>query len=222
MESLKVTFTFSSPVVVPEYPIHLDALLAWAKVEEAKDQGSENPFPAQESLPLGTYGGIWQASALAFTPVGTSFFIPLTRKFDINSLANDQGLKYEGKKNKFTQGSGKFKGYNLMMHCRWMLKAEAWGIGDLKEVVRLLSSVTSISNYRRIGYGEVASCKVTLAKDQSLWMARNVPTDTELLPGILFARAQQNLRSPYWERTSFQEVFCPIGIEDQPEIMFFG
>lgn len=220
--SLKVTMTFSSPLVIPEHPVHLDALLAWAMVEEARDRNDDNPLVAQEALPLGKSGVTWQASALAFTPMGSPFLVPMTRTFDINRLANDQGVKYIGNKQKFTQGTGKYKGYDMKVPCRWMEKAEAWCVGDEDEVGRLLSKVTAVGKLTRIGYGAVATCSVDQVEDGGLWRLRNLPPDGDMPHGVQFALVQQNLQPPYWDRLTIQECMCPYAIDAKPEVMFFG
>lgn len=224
MQPLKVTWRFRSPVVVAEHPVHLDSLLARSTVDAALARNEEDAFAAQEQLPLERHGEVWKASALMFMPIGTPVLVPMTRRYDVHSLAIEQGVRYEGKKNKFPRGTGKFKGYDLRVSCRWIEKAEAWCVGNKDMVAELLSSITAIGKLVRLGYGEISECEISVApqEEAEMWQVRNLPITETGNPAACYAPSVQTLRPPYWDKLQLQEVLCPIAIKNRPKMIMFG
>ena len=85
MEGFVVSWRLSTPMAVPERPIHLDALLASAKVDEHLRRGEllQDTLAVQEELPLekavapdGQW--VWKASQLLCRPASP----PTTRTND--------------------------------------------------------------------------------------------------------------------------------------------
>lgn len=77
MTPLKVTFLVSGGFVPPPYPLHLDALLAYAQTFDALDDVAENPGIAQlrslaDDMPIQRFeqDGEWCYMASALVPVG--------------------------------------------------------------------------------------------------------------------------------------------------------
>ena len=75
MQPLRIEWTFTSPVVVnSNYLQHLDALVAFAVCDEARELGASNAVELSQELghvfaQLRSPGGdVWKASALLYTP----------------------------------------------------------------------------------------------------------------------------------------------------------
>lgn len=99
MEPLRIRFHLDTPVVSPGYPIHLDALVAYAKTAQAMasmvdtcPNDSTLVRDLAKDLPLGwcdrEEGGVWQASALY--PVGEAdhSIRMWTRRFNCDDFAS--------------------------------------------------------------------------------------------------------------------------------------
>lgn len=230
MHSLKITFTFGSPVVVDsEYPLHLDALLAWCRVQEAIEQGIAEPWPLGDDLPLEKAGTgkdwVWKASRLLFTAEAPRQLVNMQRKsspeqfyadFDDGLWSNDKAGKVfkEGQKPKkppvVNTQSGQFRAYQFYVSTQWMKKAEAWCIGDPVRVKELLHRLESIGKMGRNGFGTVASVEVEVVPDQEQWRIRVLPEDVEGLSGVNYAPVTSAPRAPYWDKLKCVPMFEPI------------
>src|SRR4051812_41174998 len=89
MEPLRIRFSFANLVSVSDQPLHLDGLLAWAAVEQARRRGETDLDRAAETLPLSRRGDprTWCASALEFEFLTAPSFRTLTRTTDVQDYA---------------------------------------------------------------------------------------------------------------------------------------
>jgi len=228
MQPLKVTFTLSHPVVFDnEYSIHLDALLAWARVQDAIDAGSSNPWPEGDDLPLAKAGQgadwVWQASRLFFTPETPRELINMQRKSDpemfykdfdegLWTIRNKAGEVVKGKTPpKINTQSGQYRAYQYYVSAQWMSKVEAWCIGDLDKVKALLDRITHIGKMGRSGFGTVASCTVEIAPAASVnWALRALPMDVKPCTGVEYAPVMSPPRAPYWDKQRRVQMMEPV------------
>ena len=211
MRPLKIEWTFTSPVILPGHTLHLDGLLAWARVEEAKYD--PDPLAAIEDLPLARDNGVWQASQIFMSPASTPFMTHMVRQLELDALALDQGVLYSGEKNSFQKGTGSMKSYNLLFPTQWMNKAEAWCIGDQERVIKLLARVKSLGKKGLNGYGKVRGCKIEPAviEDVEKWRLRALPPDKGMeMPGVEYAPVIQTLSPPYWDISKRTAAVVPI------------
>ena len=96
MQALKVTFKLASPLFLDsEYPIHLDALLAFALVQELEDKGDDDCWAkADEALSpvLARSVGeewVWKASKLFMSPVSSILLSNQIRRSDPEMYFDD-------------------------------------------------------------------------------------------------------------------------------------
>lgn len=212
---LKITFRLDRPIRCPEYPIHLDALLAWAAVREAEEAGHPHPLEAQENLPLafeeGEGGTIWCASHLMWQPLAPPEQVFLTKRFELENLARRKGKVYEGGPNLMTQGTGPYKSFVLQVPTVWTTHVVAYALGDPDRITSLLSKVTHLGKMRRIGLGQIATRHVDLdSKAEHFWKLRIMP---RAMPGYepIFAVT----RPPYWGTERRQPAWVPMNIPQE-------
>ena len=136
----RVTWRLSQPVCLSERPLHLDALLAWARVMEAVNAGmtAQQALKTQEDLPLerAVKGdrAVWKASALMFKFRSTPFLVQMTRRTSTEELAFANGKIMTTRRNQISQGTGTYKDYDLRITCQWVESVEAYAVGDLAAV----------------------------------------------------------------------------------------
>lgn len=224
MRPLRITWRFASPVAVDsEYPIHLDALLAWAVMDEAERSGHPDPWGASDDLgrllertaPAAETPGawVWKASRLSFEHGGSIHYI--------NTIRRSEPLEYlEGYEREVIGGrpragidtaSGHQRGYQWLMACRWMRSATAHCVGDKAAIESALSRVRYIGKLGRNGFGLVREFDVAEdAAAEDLWRVRTLPPGVDLPKGREAVRVVRPLRAPYWRKISAQEGVEPV------------
>lgn len=212
MKPLRITFTLNRPLRHPEYPIHLDALLAWAAVREAERAGSPDPLAAQEHLPLASHGAgadaVWCASQLIFAPIEPPHTHLLVKRFELDALASGRGKVFSSGRNVFTPGSGPFKAFMVMHPMVWTRQVVAYAVGDPERIRELLAAVQSIGKLRRLKMGNIVSRDmVEDERAHAAWRYRVMPAPE---PG--YAALEANTRPPYWDRTARRVAYAPIEI----------
>lgn len=168
-EALRVEITIKngSPIREPKHLIHLDALLAYAKVQRSMAEGADD-FSAQEELPLAQIEHkdathpAWAASAFVYQPLMKELRY-WSRKTNVEAIAQAQGVKLLAMRgDKVDTGSGVWKGYSEfepLIHTR---KLTAWCVGDKERIIDLLSDIRFIGKRRSKGYGEVQEVRVVV------------------------------------------------------------
>ena len=230
MQPLKVTFTLSHPVVFDnEYSIHLDALLAWARVQDAIETGCLNPWPEGDDLPLARIGQgadwVWKASRLFFTPETPRELINMQRKSDPEMFYKDfdeglwairnkaSGIVSGKTPPKINTQSGQFRAYQYYVSAQWMSKTEAWCIGDFDKVKALLDRITHIGKMGRAGFGTVADVAVEVDQEANWkWALRPLPMD--VVPPVdvecEYAPVITTSRAPYWDKLKRTQMMEPV------------
>ena len=210
MSPLKITFRFASPVVVDsEYPINLDALLAWSRVREAEEAKDTLPWLLQDDLPLDKAGAgddwVWKASQLLFSAAAPRQLVNQQRKCDPDRFYRD----FQNKHWKAMRGdnaptinplSGQFRAYQFYVSTQWMARAEAWCIGNIDRVKALISRIDHVGKMGRNGFGLIKSIDVEIdpaASEQ--WKLRALPADVAGAPGMQYFDSLSPPRAPYWE-----------------------
>jgi CRISPR type IV-associated protein Csf3 len=213
----RVTWRLNQPVCLGERPLHLDALLAWARVREAVKSGvtPHQAISAQEKLPLQIVAKgdsqVWKASALLFRFRSTPFLVQMTRRTSLQELAFAREKIITTRKNQISQATGPFKDFDLRVTCQWVEKVEAYGVGQLDSVRLLLNHVTAIGKLTRNGWGTIADMQIVHDDEaHEKWRYRTLPSvfdPTELhYPGV------GCVRPPYWRRESWESVWEFAGI----------
>ncbi len=216
MEGFVVSWRLSTPMAVPERPIHLDALLASAKVDEHLQRGvpltdaltAQNELPLEKSVaPDGQW--VWKASQLLCRPASPPINVQMTRRVDADSLASDSGRIFTSRRQAIRIGTGPFRNYDMRLAVQWQESVEAYGVGDVVAVHTLLQKVTSLGRLRRNGWGRIDSFDVTPLVEQSsnLWRRRALPPSLigEMLPE--HQPSHGTCRPPYWDRARWEQIF---------------
>jgi CRISPR type IV-associated protein Csf3 len=214
MKPLRITWTFRMPVVLGDLPLHLDALLAYARVMHASQTGGDAAL-AHDDLPLHREGSVWAASQVVFTPTGLAGRQPMVRRLDIDALAMSKGEIWHSSRDRdtFTAGTGKFKVFDLRVDYAWMERADAWCLGHEETIRDLLGTISHLGRLTRNGWGEVDQCTISpaTAAEAEFWRLRALPAGTGLeLDGVAYARAVQGVAPPYWDRTRHIEASVPV------------
>ena len=203
-------------MVVPERPIHLDALLASAKVDEHRRCGQplEKALSAQDDLPVEKAVGpdgawVWKASQLLFCASSPPINVQMTRRVDVDVLAADRDHVFTSRRQTVKVGTGPFRNYDLRFPVQWQGEVTAYGIGEVGTVEGLLRTINSLGRLRRNGWGKIASLEVAPAAVETTdyWKRRALPLS--FLPQTLTGHrlAYGTCRPPYWDRAKWDEVF---------------
>lgn len=221
-QPFKVVIRFLSPVIIEsEYPIHLDALLAWAEADDARAAGSNTPWDDANdlSIVLDNDGEgaqmVWKASRLIFTPLRERNHLNMIRKSDPEAFLQDYDAGYfrtpRAHLNSIDTRSGQYRAYQMLVAYQWMEKAEAWGVGDIEEVREKLSRLRHIGKMGRNGFGLIASIDVEpCAEATDKWKIRVLPEGRQGATGIRYAPALHCLRAPYWRKTDRIVAMEPV------------
>lgn len=230
MEALKVTFTFSTPLLIDsEYPIHMDAIIASAVCRLAEKMGSDNPWRDADDLSgyLDKTAGdswVWKASRLVFTAKSGISFQNQIRKSDPDRHFQDLGNYWTGKKPsedkplgsinpdtfKIDTRSGQQRGYQWLNASQWMSKAEAWVIGDKEALEDLLQSITHIGKMGRNDYGRVKSMTIESTSEGERWKLRVLPVEEVGLSDVDYELTNACLRAPYWKDINRSQAKEPL------------
>jgi CRISPR type IV-associated protein Csf3 len=217
MTPFHVTWRLSQPVCLGDRPLHLDALLAWARVREAVRSGmtAQEALKAQEELPLERAvkgdSQVWKASALMFKFRSTPFLVQMTRRTSPEELAFARSRIMTTRRNMITQGTGPFKDYDLRITCQWVDYVEAYGVGDIAAVGLLLKRVSALGKLTRNGWGTAYDMQIAPdGEAQEKWCYRTLPSVFERTewhyPGI------GGVKPPYWRREWWVPVWEFAGI----------
>ena len=215
MQAFVVRWRLSTPMVVPERPFHLDALLASAAVDLHLRGGVplEVALLHQEDLPLAKAEGpegswVWKASQLLFQPNSPPANVQMTRRVDLETMAADRDRVFASRRQTVRIGTGPFRNYDLRFAVQWQEEVTAYGIGCVEAVHTLLATVGALGRLRRNGWGKIASFSIKPAPSQEAerWKQRTLPLSllSEALPS--HHPAQGACRPPYWDRAQWGEV----------------
>lgn len=207
MRPLEIRFRLVTMMRAPELPLHLDALLAWAAVDEA---GGD--LEAQWSLPLAKFAHqsnedrwVWQASRVIPITINRQT-MPTIRTFDPVQWAIDKDQVYVGGPNKLTPGTGPYKSYQMVAQMLQAPEAVAWCVGNPDRIGALLARVPTIGKLGRLDCGRIGSVAVLDDPHPSRerWRLRTMP-----VRGDDYYAAQMVLRPPYWRRSDAEGAFEP-------------
>lgn len=227
---LKITFTFASPVVMDsEYPIHLDALLAYAMVESACENRVADAWLEGTNLPLERAGEgdswVFKASRLIFMPAAPREMLNMQRKSDPTIFYDefDKGLwGFPLSKNgapstktppTINTKSGQFRAYQFYVAVQWMEKAEAWCVGDRGAIEQLLGRLAYVGKMGRNGWGAISDIRVEVDPEANeKWAIRVLPEDVPGTPGIEYTSVMSPPRAPYWNKCARIPMREPVVI----------
>jgi CRISPR type IV-associated protein Csf3 len=213
----RVTWELSQPVCLSERPLHLDALLAFSRVQEALRLGvpAKDALDAQENLPLESAeigpSKVWKASALLFRFRSLPFLIQMTRRTSVEDVAFASKTVVKTVRRFHTQGSGEFKDFEFRATLQWVDKVEAYGVGDMTVVESLLGEVPALGRVIRNGWGTIRSMQLEpFPEAAEKWRYRTLPANFE--PTEYHFRGRATVRPPYFKRQNWEPVWDFAGI----------
>jgi CRISPR type IV-associated protein Csf3 len=216
VKPLKITFRFATASKVPEYPINLDGLLAYACVQEYAfvENSTVSIDDAHEMLPLEKDEklGVWKSSNIQFEH-GERQNLIIQRTFDLNEVVNDNGVRFKAlRRNKWDaeSSSSSNKAYLFAEPMRLSPSATAYCIGDAEKIAYLLNKhITHVGKYARIDAGRVTSITVE-ESDQAdkYWLNRTLAKLPEVFL-FQYAKAFETVKPPYWKRENRQVCYVP-------------
>jgi len=227
MEPLRVEFDLTGEAILSGFPLHLDALVAYAVTEEALQEGRADDTPIRQvanDLPLARIerdeGWVWAASALERTEVLQHGIRGWIRTTDIDQMARDAGgiLNLQGTppykpfQHVLSTGSGHFRNYKIHTPTQQIVRMTAWCIGDEEQLYDLLSPesgfVKSIGKMRRNGHGRILEMRIIPDPEaETRWTRRILPWKA---PGTVPIEAVTH--PPYWDITQRQMAWVDPAI----------
>lgn len=239
MEPIKITFEMDTPMVPPTgYPLHLDALLAYAMTQQklgSMAQGYEEPVPGMllrelaQDLPLekesrSDDNWVWKASALLPQEIGDHAVRLWTRKTDpydyaervINgsmevSTATQNALK-SGKPyaHAIDTARGALKNQFQFYQVANIRKMVAWCVGERDLVEELLSPESGLITHlgKRSRIGHGRISRVTFEHDTEAVELWK----RRVLPwqeNSEYIPVQAAFRPPYWAIENRCLAYCP-------------
>ncbi|OLP04587.1 type IV CRISPR-associated protein Csf3 [Rhodoferax antarcticus] len=227
MQALKVTFKLASPIFIDsEYPIHLDALLAYACAQELEKSGEDdcwNKIDGHMASILAKTDGddwVWKASKLFVKAKSELMFSNQIRKSDPDMYFDDihtedqngvfvTGFMKDGSARKINPetfkidtASGQQRGYQWLTASRWVKDVTAYAVGDLDAVdYYLREHIRFIGKVGRNGYGRITAIEVSSHDCEDDWMQRVLPLNHPGKSGCQYAPVQACIRAPYWRKT---------------------
>lgn len=165
-KNLRITFTLSSEMIIPDNPISFDALLMKALTlkESLSPEMNSERFPAPE-LPIERH----QGSSLYLASIGFIRSAGRNRQFFTKRYAGDvpQDLDLSG---------GYFKAYHQHIYTLAPpVEVTFYCRGVPAEIHELTAFIPALGAKRSQGYGKVADIKVTEIKEDKSWIYQDEP-----------------------------------------------
>lgn len=230
---LKITFNLDTPMQRSGYPIHLDALIAYAQTQAAlggmdaehTPQGMlrdlANDLPLAKADKEGQW--VWKASALIPVAYGDKSSRMWTRKTNTEGFAQlaiaemlqigvktqnalNEGKPYAGV---IDTARGLLKNMFQFYSVEEVHQLNAWCIGDIDLLENLLAPesgwIAHVGKRTRVGHGRVKSLKIEEDEEAlEKWKLRVLPW---LEPG--YEPIQAAFRPPYWAVENRSTGYCP-------------
>lgn len=219
MTPLRLTWTLQTPMVAGAHPLHLDALIAYAIVEEAlraPGPGARVSTTMRElaaaPLPLerAQQGDAWCWKASALVPAGNPGGHSMrfwTRKTDAYDMARRiEAGQIHGRYRfplkpysyKVDTVRGLFKQSFKFFPIREIFEVQAWCIGEADRLLDLLAPetgyITHLGAKARMGYGRIGSFGIDVDDAAvQMWERRVLPWPHERAEQV-----QMAIRPPYW------------------------
>lgn len=158
MKPLHISVELLSPVVMPKYPIHLDALL-YEAIKDNSDLDQQSITDLLDKF-LAKKNGIYQASAMRFlksnhNPLKTFEWALATR----THWEDWQFSEHEKAKNIITKGGGfrkRVTTYNAIL----VKTVDFHAVGDAARIKQMLEAIGFIGMLNNQGFGEVADVHI--------------------------------------------------------------
>lgn len=213
MSPLRITWSINSHVVIPGDPIHLDALVAKGRYNEAEQAGYSpvEAIAASKDLPFRKQDGVWCASQLFFQSRATTELQPRIRR--INPHETTDAIKRNevnpGRRSVTQTNQGRDRNFLITTIIRHCSSAVAWCVGERDDIEYMLSLLPWIGKLGREGYGVVRSISIDDdPKAESLWTMRNLPAsfDRSEFPNHYLSSGHTS--PPYWRKSGVKQILA--------------
>lgn len=237
LSPLKVTFELDTPMVASAYPVHLDALVAFAITKaaiagmDADSLSDEGVRALAAELPFDrhSHGGewVWKASALIPDQEGEQSVRMWTRKtntadyaqraaagtLDIGARTKNAlaaGTKYAGA---IVTVRGLLKNQFEFYPVKEVFHLSAWCVGDIDLIEPLLAPesglITHLGKRTRIGHGRIKSVSIKEHSDAAEnWKIRVLPW----AESNAYVPVDAAFRPPYWAVENRGAAFVPVDL----------
>lgn len=163
MKPLHIAVELLSPVVMPKYPIHLDALL-YECIKDNSDLDQQSITKLLDTI-LSKKDGVYQASAMRFlksnhNPIKSFEWALATR----THWQDWQFSEHEKAKNIITKGGGfrkRVTTYNALL----VKTVDFHAVGNPKHIKQLLETIGFIGLLNNQGFGEIADIHIEVVAD---------------------------------------------------------
>jgi CRISPR type IV-associated protein Csf3 len=230
MEPMEITFKLASPLLIDsEFPIHFDAIMAFAVSRDAENQGSLHPwedaFDLSDILDHTQDDGngvwVWKASQIMVTQRHMSpqlyDMANATRRTDQPQFYDDLEAEYWQPRSTLNPATyriktrkGQQRAYQMYVATASISEMKAWAVGDIEAVRYYLDYIAYLGKGGKNGYGKVAKRTVLPCADEAQWRLRWMPEGAPGKPGTVYAPVYGCLRQPYWERHRYHPVMEPL------------
>lgn len=158
MKALHISLEILSPILVPKYPIHLDALL-YAALKDNSDMDDESILKILDQV-LGKHEGIYKASAMRY--LKNNHFPLIAKNWSFATRTHWEDWEYSPNlktKNVITKGGPYRKRvttYNgIQAHA-----VDFFAVGKEKEIYYLLKCLGFIGLNNSQGFGEIGEISI--------------------------------------------------------------
>ncbi|OFA16384.1 hypothetical protein A4U49_07710 [Acidithiobacillus ferrivorans] len=229
MEAMEVTFTLATPMMLnSEYPVHLDALIAFAVSRDAEKQGSDHPWEDANDLSdiFDRTAGegkrwVWKASQLVVTQRHLSrqlySMTNAVRRTDTGRFFGDLEAGYWRPRSKLNPETfriqtrkGQQRGYQMYLVTADVCEVKAWAVGEMDAVRYYLGTIDHLGKGGNNGYGKIVETSVSACADEDQWRLRWMPEGEPGKPGVSYAPVNGCLQQPYWEDYRHHRVMEPV------------
>lgn len=238
MEPLKITFRVSGGLVPPAFPMHLDAILAFAETRDSLhylEEGEVSVVALRElaaTLPLARYEQdgewVWKASAIfpesgRLATTGRIFtqrrdkadYCLRVGAGDVQHGRHAPGVPLSPYQYQIDTLRGVHRNllgfYSVQGGLDGQLLLVAYCIGNRTAIEEILTSgrITHLGARRRAGHGCIESVQVDVDEAaHEKWKLRVRPW--QMLEDD--ATMQAAWRAPYWAKENQGQAFCPVGL----------
>jgi len=214
---LRIEWRFATPWCPPPVAMHLDGLLAWAQVEEARARGEgiTDFSPFLDNLPLAKHetpsGWVWKASMIESFDVLGSERRYMTRRTALTEFSVRMGSgMIEGRPlAEIDTVRGPYKNDAFWYTIEHAVGARAWCMGDPQRITELLAFVTHLGKRSRLDHGRVIDSIAGVVNEdpvaESGWQRRYMPEPVEG-----HVPAMGRLHPPYWMGEGARQVWRPL------------
>lgn len=159
MKTLHISVELQSPIVMPKYPIHLDALL-YEALNENSDMDKDTIISLLDGI-LDKENGVYKASAMRFLksndfPVTTFEWALATR----THWEDWQYSEHEKAKSIITKGGG-FRKRVTTYDATLAKYVDFHAVGDANKIKFLLEMLGFIGRLNKQGFGQIASINIS-------------------------------------------------------------